>query len=178
MNLKEHYQKNVIPEMQKKFGYKNILSTPRITKLVVNVGISSGLKDERARELIKETVTLVSGQRPIEKKAKKSVAGFKVRQGQVVGLMTTIRGQRMYDFLERLTWLTFPRIRDFRGLQSGIMDKHGNATIGFRDALAFPEIKAGDAQRQHGLEITVVTTAKTQAEGLELLKLMGFPFRS
>lgn len=177
MDIKEHYQKNVIPAMQEKFGYKNRLAVPRLVKVVVGAGISSGLKDQKAVDTVKDTLRVISGQEPSQRKAKKSVAGFKIRQGQVVGLMVTLRGKRMYDFLERLVNLTFPRMRDFRGLLAKGLDEHGNFTVGLHEAVAFPEIKAGDAQRQHGLEVTVVTTAKNKQEGLELLRLLGFPFR-
>lgn len=177
LRLKEHYEKQVIPAMQEKFGLRNRMAVPRPVKAVLNVGISAQLKDAKAIEAIKDTLRTVSGQTPIERLAKKSISNFKIRKGQTVGLMVTLRGKRMYDFLEKLVWLTFPRMRDFRGLSPISFDSRGNFTIGLREGIAFPEIKAGDIERQHGLEITIVTTAKNREQGLALLKLLGFPFR-
>lgn len=175
--LKEQYEKTIVPAMQEKFGLKNRMAVPRVIKMVVNVGVSSQLKDAKTVETIKETLKMVTGQTPVERLAKKSVSNFKIRKGQVVGLMVTVRGPRMYHFLEKLISLTLPRMRDFRGLSAKSFDGRGNFTIGFKESVAFPEIKAGDVERQHGLEITVVTNAKNKAQGLGLLKLMGFPFR-
>lgn len=178
MILKEHYQHNVIPAMQAKFGFKNRLAVPRLIKVAVNVGISAANKDQKFLETAKETLRTICGQQPIERKARLSISGFKVRKGQIVGLQTTLRGPRMHDFLDKLLHLAFPRVRDFRGLQESAVDAGGNLTIGFREAVAFPEVKAGDMERQHGLEITVVTNAKKREQGLELFKLLGFPFRT
>ncbi|MDO8505455.1 MAG: 50S ribosomal protein L5 [bacterium] len=176
MNIKEHYDTKVIPEMREKFGFKNRMAVPRIIKIVLNVGVSSKLKDSKVQETIKDTLKTVSGQNAVARTAKKSVSNFKIRQGQTVGFMVTLRGNRMYDFLEKLIKLTFPRMRDFRGLRSTSFDARGNFTIGLRESSAFPEIKAGDMERQHGLEITVVTNASNREQGFELLRLMGFPF--
>ena len=176
MRIKEHYDTKVIPAMQEKFGFKNRMAVPRVVKIVLNVGVSSNLKDSKAQETIKDTLKTVSGQNPVAKSAKKSVSNFKIRKGQTVGLMVTLRGPRMYDFLEKLINLTFPRMRDFRGLRSTSFDERGNFTLGLRESSAFPEIKAGDIERQHGLEITVVTNASNRQQGLEMLRLMGFPF--
>ena len=162
--------------MREKFGFKNRMAVPRVVKIVLNVGVSSKLKDSKAQETIKDTLKTVSGQNPVARSAKKSVSNFKIRQGQTVGFMVTLRGARMYDFLEKLIKLTFPRMRDFRGLRSTSFDARGNFTIGLRESSAFPEIKAGDIERQHGLEITVVTNASNREHGFELLRLMGFPF--
>lgn len=177
MTLKEHYQKNVIPKLKEKFGYKNIMAVPRVKKVVVNIGIPSSQKDTKIIENVQETLRLITGQNPVARKARKSIASFKIRQGQDIGFMVTLRGNRMYDFLERLTKLTFARIRDFRGLNPNSFDANGNWSMGFRESVAFPEAAAGDTARQHGLEIVVVTTAKNKEEGLELLKGIGFPFR-
>ena len=163
--------------MQEQFGYSNRLAVPRMIKVVVNVGISSGQKDQKFLETAKETLRLVCGQKPVERQAKKAISNFKIRKGQTVGLMVTMRGARMYDFLEKLLCLTLPRVRDFRGISPSTVDSHGNLTIGLREAVAFPEIQAGDMERQHGLEITVVTNAKTREKGLALFTLMGVPFR-
>lgn len=177
MNLKEHYQQSVIPAMQAKFGYRNVMAVPRLIKVVVNVGISSSLKDQKATDVVKETLRSITGQQPVPRLARKSISNFKIRQGQVVGLSVTLRGRRMYDFIEKFVKLTLPRVRDFRGLPPTLLDGKGNLSIGFREASAFPEVKAGDLERQHGLEVTIVTSAKTREEGLELLRRMGFPFR-
>ncbi|OGL65091.1 50S ribosomal protein L5 [Candidatus Uhrbacteria bacterium RIFCSPLOWO2_01_FULL_47_24] len=177
MTLKEHYEKHVIPAMKEQFGYKNNLAVPRIVKAMLNVGISASQKDPKVKETIKDTIRTISGQEPVERSAKKSISSFKIRKGQIVGMLVTLRGKRMYDFLDKLLHLTFPRMRDFRGLRKTMVDAHGNLTIGFREAVAFPEIKAGDLERQHGLEVTVVVGgAKGREEGVALLKLMGFPF--
>ena len=162
--------------MREKFGFKNPMAVPRVVKIVLNVGVSSHLKDSKAQETIKDTLKTVTGQNPVAKSAKKAVSNFKIRKGQTVGMMVTLRGPRMYDFLEKLIHLTFPRMRDFRGLRSTSFDERGNFTVGLRESSAFPEIKAGDIERQHGLEITIVTNAPNREQGLELLRLMGFPF--
>ncbi len=177
MKLQEHYLKNVVPAMCEQFGYKNVMRVPRIVKVVLNVGVSSALKDAKAQESIKETLRLVSGQLPVAREAKKSISNFKIRKGQVVGFSVTLRGRRMQDFLERLIHLTFPRVRDFRGLRPESVDKKGSFSVGFSESVAFPEIRAGELERQHGMEITVVTNAKNREEGYALLKHLGFPFR-
>lgn len=177
-NLKEHYNKIVIPAMQAKFGYKNILAVPRIRKVVLNVGLGSALKDQKFLESARDTLRIITGQTPTERKARKSIANFKIRKGQTIGLAVTLRGLRMYHFIERFINLALPRVRDFRGLDPNALDKEGNLTIGLREVAAFPEIRAGEAERQHGLEVTIVHNAKTRETGLELLRLIGFPFRA
>lgn len=178
MSLRENYHKKIVPALQEQFGYKNMMAVPRLVKVVLNVGVSSSLKDQKAIQAVSETLRLITGQHPVIRQAKKSISNFKVRKGQTVGFKVTLRGRRMFDFVERLVQFTLPRVRDFRGLDPNTMDKHGNLSIGFREALAFPEVKAGELEHQHGLEITVVTNAKKPEEGLTLLKLLGFPFRS
>jgi len=163
--------------MRERFGYQNSMAVPKVLKVVLNVGIPSGSKAEHKETTVRETLRMITGQEPVARKAKKSISNFKIRKGQLIGYMVTLRGPRMYDFLERLTRLTFARVRDFRGLNPDSFDGGGNFTVGFREAVAFPEVQAGDMTRQHGLEVIVVTTAKNQDEGLALLKLMGFPFK-
>lgn len=163
--------------MQEKFGIANRMAVPRIVKVVVHVGVSAQQKDTKVIEMMKDTLKLVTGQTPVERTAKKSISNFKIRKGQVVGFMVTLRGARMYDFLEKLIHLTLPRMRDFRGLQGTSFDEHGNFSIGLRESMAFPEIKAGDLERQHGMEVTVATNAHTREEGRALLTLFGFPFK-
>ncbi len=177
MTIKEKYQKSVIPKLQEKFGYRNILQVPRVTKIVLNVGISSDSKDPKFLESVKETLRTISGQHPVPRGAKQSISNFKTRKGQIVGLTVTLRGSRMYHFLEKLIHLALPRVRDFRGLDAHTIDKSGNMTIGLRESIAFPEVKVGELDRQHGLEITIVNNAKTKEQGKELLALMGLPFK-
>ena len=177
ISLKEKYQKVVIPAMREKFGYKNNLAIPRLEKVVVNVGTGQGLKDARFNEVVEDTFKRITGQRPIKLAAKKAISNFKIRQGLVVGMKTTLRGKRMNDFVEKLINITLPRVRDFQGLSPTAVDPSGNLNIGFREHIAFPEIKSDEVEKIHGLEVSIITTAKNQAEGLELLSLLGFPFR-
>ena len=177
MNLKEVYQKKVVPELEKQFGYKNELQVPKLEKVVLNVGLSKGLKDANFMDVVESTLTRITGQKPLKTKAKKSISNFKIRQGMVIGMKVTLRGRRMYDFIEKLIKVTLPRVRDFRGLDEKILDKNGNLNIGIKENLAFPEIKADEIEKIHGLEIAVITTAKTRAESLALLFALGFPFK-
>lgn len=175
--LKIKYQKESVPALEAKFGYKNIFAVPRVEKVVVSAGLSQGLKDAKFLDIVEETLRKITGQKPIKTLAKKSIANFKIRQGMPVGMVVTLRGSRMYDFLDKLINITFPRVRDFRGLSSELMDKSGNLSVGFKDDICFPEIKSEEIEKMHGLQVTVRTTAKSKEEGLELLKLLGFPFR-
>lgn len=176
-SLKEKYIKEVIPEMRKKFGYKNNLVVPKLEKVVINAGVGRALKDPKFIEVVEDTLTRIAGQRPVKTLAKKSISTFKIRQGMVVGLIVTLRQKRMYDFVEKLIKVALARIRDFRGLTPEMVDKNGNLNIGFREHVVFPEIRSDEIDRLHGLEVAVVTTAKTREEGRELLKLLGFPFQ-
>lgn len=174
----EQYKKQVIPEMKAKFGYKNDLAVPRFTKIVINVGLNQEkLKDPKYLETVQSSLLKVSGQKPIFTLAKKSISSFKIREGTKIGVKVTLRGKRMYDFFLKLIHLTLPRLRDFRGIDPKIMDKKGNLTLGFKEHLAFPEIKSDELERIHGLEVTIVTTAKNNDQGRELLRLLGFPFK-
>ncbi len=175
--LKEHYQKTVVPALKEKFGYTNTHAVPRLTKAVVNVGISAGRKDAKTEEVVKETLRRITGQEPMPTYAKQSISNFKIRKGMVVGMKVTLRGARMYDFVQKLISVTLPRVRDFRGLKPSIVDARGNMTIGFRESVAFPEIRSDEMDRLHGLEVTVASTAASQQEGLALGTLLGFPFR-
>lgn len=174
----EQYHKVAVPALRAKFGYGNVNAVPRVAKVVVNLGLSAGNKDPKVAEVAEAAVTRITGQKPIKTLAKKSIASFKIRKGMVVGLKVTLRGRRMHDFLSKLVRLTLPRVRDFRGLSPGILDGHGNASIGFKEYLAFPEIKTSEIDRSHGLEVAIATTAKTDPEALELLKQLGFPFKN
>jgi len=175
--LKEKYQKEVVPALKAKFGYKNNLAIPRVNRVVINVGTSLGLKDPKFNDLVEGTLVRIAGQKPVKTAAKKSISNFKIRKGLVVGMMVTLRGDRMNDFLDKLINVTLPRVRDFRGLDPKIIDRQGNLNLSFREHMSFPEIKADEVEKIHGLQVTVVTTAKTKEEGLELFKLLGFPFR-
>ena len=163
--------------MREKFGYKNDLAVPRMEKVVLNVGFGRHAKEKAYIKNIESSLTRITGQKPILTEAKKSVSSFKVREGMIIGAKVTLRGQRMYDFVEKLIHITFARVRDFRGIDRKSVDRTGNLTVGFREHLAFPEIKADEVESVHGLEVSIATTAKTQEEGLELFSLMGFPFK-
>ena len=179
--IKEKYIKEVIPEMMKKFGYKNKMAVPKIEKVVLNTGfgkiISGKTSNEKKKiqEAILDDLTLIAGQRAILTKAKKSIAGFKIRQGMQIGATVTLRGKKMFDFLDRFIHIILPRTRDFQGIESKSIDKTGNLTIAAKEHIVFPEIMPEKVKFIFGLEVTVVTTAKSREEGLELLRLLGFP---
>jgi len=175
--LKVKYIKEVVPKMKELFGYKNDMTVPKIEKVVVNVGLRSDLVDDKYKELVGHTLMMITGQKPIITLAKKSIAGFKIRQGKEVGMKVTLRRERMYDFVDKIVSVVLPRVRDFRGLKPESLDKQGNLTIGFKEHLVFPEINPDEIEKIHGLEITITTTAKNREEGLKLLKLLGFPFK-
>lgn len=177
MALKEFYQKEVLPKLKEELGYKNIFATPRLVKVVVNSGINSQNRDQKLIDNVVETLKAITGQKPILTKARKSISGFKVRQGMIVGAKVTLRGQRMFDFLEKLINNTLPRLRDFRGLSKKNIDACGNLNLGFRESIAFPEVRLENIEKIHGLEVTVVTTAKNREEGFKLFKSLGFPFK-
>ncbi|MCG2698901.1 50S ribosomal protein L5 [Candidatus Parcubacteria bacterium] len=173
--IKEKYNKEVVPEMKKKFGYKSVFAVPRITKVVIGTGIGK-VSDEARRKAIEKSFTLIAGQKPKVNQAKKSIAGFKLREGSPVGYSVTLRGQRMHDFLDKLINVAIPRIRDFRGLKLSAIDEANNFSIGFKEHIVFPEAIGEDTRSAFGLSVTVVTSAKTKEECAEFLKLIGFPF--
>lgn len=183
MNLKQKYLKEVVPEMIKEFGYKSPMAVPKISKAVVNTGIGklvvgkAGDEQKKVYETIKNDLSLITGQRPVLTVAKKSIAGFKTREGMPLGAMVTLRGQKMYDFLTRLIDIAFPRSRDFRGVSVKSFDSKGNLTVAVKESIIFPEISPEKTRIIFGFEITLVTTAKTKEEGEKLLKLMGFPLK-
>lgn len=177
LNLQEKYKKDVAPALSKEFGYANANQIPRIQKVVVHVGIGKDTKDAKALETATETLRRITGQQPVKTVAKKSISNFKIREGMVIGLKVTLRGKRMHDFLTKLVHVAMPRVRDFRGISDTIVDKTGNATIGFKEHLVFPEIRSDEVERVHGLEVTIQTTANNRAEGVALLKGLGFPFK-
>lgn len=176
--LKEKYEKEVVPKFMADFDYKNKLAVPKITKVTLNVGVGKGLTDAKFNELVVNTLQRITGQKPVTSKARKSIAAFKIREGMVVGYKVTLRGQRMYDFLNKLIHIAIPRVRDFYGLDpKKSLDNQGNLTIGFKEHVVFPEIKFDEVERLHGLEVSITTTAKTKEEGLNLFRMLGFPFK-
>ena len=184
LKLKDKYQKEVIPQMTEKFGYKSIMAVPRIKKAVVNTGFGreivakTGDEQKKFQEAILEQLSLICGQKAVLTRAKKSIAGFKIRKGLPVGAKITLRGRIMYDFLERIINVVLPRSRDFRGIDPKSVDEKGNMTFAIKEYIAFPEIAQEKVRQIFGLEITVATDARSREEGLELLKLMGFPIKT
>ena len=177
MRLREKYQKEIVPQLEEKLGVKNAMLVPRLTKVVLNVGLGKHTKEKDYLEAVSKGLTKISGQKPVFTLAKKSISAFKIREGMTVGAKVTLRGQRMYDFVEKLVGITFPRVRDFRGISDKGMDRTGNMTIGFKDQSAFPEVRIEDMDNAFGLEICLNTTAKNREEGLELFRSFGFPFK-
>ena len=175
--LREQYEKKIVPALMERFGYKNRMAVPRLKLVSVNVGMSTNLlKDPKIPETVETTLTRITGQKPVKTLAKKSIASFKVRQGQNIGMKVTLRGARMWHFLEKLVHVTLPRVRDFRGISPKLVDKQGNLSMGFKEYIAFPEIRSDEIEKLHGVQVTVNSTAKSREEGLELFRLMGFPF--
>lgn len=181
--LKEKYLKEVVPAMQKKFGYNNVMAVPRIHKVVLNTGFGrlvSGKTSNEQKKIpiaIANDLTMIAGQKSVLTKSKKSIAGFKIREGMVIGTMVTLRKKKMFDFLDRLINIVLPRTRDFQGINSKATDESGNMTIAIKEHIIFPEILPEKVKSIFGLEVTIVTTAKNKEEGLELLKLLGFPIK-
>jgi large subunit ribosomal protein L5 len=175
--LKEHYQKSVIPALVKEFGYKNVMAVPKIQKVSVNIGLGEATQNAKLMDGAVNELGQIAGQKPVVTKAKKSIAAFKLREGMSIGAMVTLRGDRMYEFLDRLMNVALPRVRDFRGVSSKSFDGRGNYTLGVRDQLIFPEIDYNKVEKVKGMNISITTSAKTDAEGLALLRHMGMPFR-
>ncbi len=171
------YKEEVVPALKEELGYANIMQVPKITKVVINVGYGRQVKDKAYIENVDKTLNLISGQRPKRNKATKSISNFKIREGMEIGSSVTLRGSAMYDFLYKLINLTFPRVRDFRGLSTSSFDGQGNYAIGFKEQLAFPEISGDAANMIHCLQVVVTTTAKSKKEGFALLEKIGFPFK-
>ena len=174
--LRTRYTAEVVPALKEQFGYKNVMQVPRLDKIVVNIGLGEALTNAKAVDAAVGDLALITGQRAIVTKAKKSIATFKVREGNPIGAKVTLRGERMWDFLERLTRVALPRIRDFRGISGKSFDGRGNYTLGLKEQLSFPEIEFDKIDRLRGLEITIVTTAKSDEESKKLLALLGMPF--
>ncbi len=174
--LKEHYRNNVVPAMMKEFGYKNVMAVPRLEKITINMGLGEATQNPRILDSAVEELARITGQRPVITRARKSISAFKVRKGMPIGCMVTLRGDRMYEFLDRLINIALPRVRDFRGLSTRSFDGRGNYTLGIRDQLIFPEIDYNKVDKIKGMNICITTTAKTDAEALALLRHLGMPF--
>jgi large subunit ribosomal protein L5 len=175
--MREKYRNDVVPALKDEFSYSSVMMVPRITKVVVNVGVGEALDNAKSLDNAVQDITIITGQKPIITRAKKSVAGFKLREGRAIGVKVTLRGERMWALLDRLVNLALPRTRDFRGISADSFDGHGNYTLGLREQLIFPEISYDKIDKLRGMEITIVTTAETDEEGRRLLKLLGFPFQ-
>lgn len=175
--IKAFYEKEVIPALQARFGYTSIMQVPKLTKIVVNMGVGDALQNAKLLDGAAEEMAQITGQRPSIRRAKKSIANFKLREGLPIGCMVTLRGPHMWEFLDRLTSIALPRVRDFRGLPTRSFDGRGNYTFGLKEQVVFPEIQYDKVDKIRGMDITLVTTARTDEEGFELLKAMKWPFR-
>src|SRR3954453_2382369 len=175
--LREHYTSVVVPALVKEFGYKNVMAVPKIEKISINLGMGEATSNSKVIDGAVAELTAITGQKPIITKAKKSIAAFKLREGMPIGVAVTLRGDRMYEFLDRLVNVALPRVRDFRGVSSKSFDGRGNYTLGMKDQLIFPEIDYAKVDKTKGMNVTITTTARSDAEGLALLKNLGMPFR-
>ena len=175
--LKERYKKEILPKLMKEHNYHSVMEVPKIDKIVINMGVGEGSHNSKALEAALKDLETLSGQKPIVTKARKSIAGFKLREGQAIGGKVTLRGERMYNFLDKLINIGLPRVRDFRGLSPKAFDGRGNYTIGIKEQLIFSEIEFDDVEKVRGMDIVLVTTAKTDAEAKSLLSELGIPFR-
>jgi large subunit ribosomal protein L5 len=175
--LKERYQKEVVPALMKELNLTNIMQVPRISKVVVNIGLGEALDNPKALEAASGDLMKITGQKPVITKARRSIAAFKLREGRAIGAMVTLRGERMWSFLDRVMNIVLPRVRDFRGVSADAFDGRGNYTLGLREQIIFPEIEYDKVDKVRGLEITIVTTARTDDQAAALLQLLGMPFR-
>lgn len=176
--LQQHYREKVVPELTAKFGYKSPMQVPRITKITLNMGVSEAVADKKVMENAVGDLTKIAGQKPVVTKAKKAIAGFKIREGQAIGTMVTLRGVRMYEFLDRFVTVALPRVRDFRGVSGRAFDGRGNYNIGVKEQIIFPEIEYDKVDALRGLNISITTTAKTDEEAKALLAGFRFPFKN
>jgi large subunit ribosomal protein L5 len=176
--LQDHYKAEVVPKLKTKFGYRNIMQVPRLSKVIVNMGLGDAIENIKVIDSAAEEIGVITGQRPVVTKARKSIANFKLRAGVPIGVMVTLRRDRMYCFLDKLMAIALPRVRDFKGVTPKGFDGRGNYTLGVKEQIIFPEVNYDKIDKIRGMNITIVTTARTDEEGLELLKLMGMPFRA
>jgi large subunit ribosomal protein L5 len=174
--LHERYKNEIVPALRKSFDFKNVMQVPRIEKVVVNIGMGEALDNPKALESAVSDLTIITGQKPVTNKARKSIANFKLREGRLIGTKVTLRGERMWSFLDRLLNTALPRVRDFRGVSANAFDGRGNYTLGLRDQLIFPEIEYDKIDKLRGMEVTIVTTAKNDDEARTLLQMLGMPF--
>ena len=174
--LKDKFSTEVAPAMMEKFGYKNVMQIPKIEKVVINMGVGEAVGNPKVLDAAVSDLTMIAGQRPVVTKAKKSIAAFKIREGMAIGTKVTLRGERMYQFLDKLLNVSLPRVRDFRGVSPRAFDGRGNYTLGIKEQLIFPEIEYDKVDKIRGMDIVIVTTAKSDEEAREMLKLMGMPF--
>jgi large subunit ribosomal protein L5 len=175
--LKQHYQKSVVPSLKKEFGYNNVMAVPKLEKISVNIGLGEATQNAKLMDGAVNELGQIVGQKPVVTKARKSIAAFKLREGMSIGCMVTLRGDRMYEFFDRLVNVALPRVRDFRGVSTKSFDGRGNYTLGIREQLIFPEIDYAKVEKTKGMNISITTSARTDAEGLALLKQLGMPFR-
>jgi large subunit ribosomal protein L5 len=175
--LRDKYQKEVVPALKKEFGYKNVMAVPKVHKVVVNMGLGEATSNPKLVDTGADELARITGQKPVTRRAKKSIAAFKVRKGQPIATMVTLRGERMWEFLDRLMSIALPRVRDFKGVSPRGFDGRGNYTLGLRDQLLFPEIDYMKVDKARGMNVSVVTTAKTDEEARKLLQFIGMPFR-
>jgi large subunit ribosomal protein L5 len=176
--VRERYLKDVVPALKKEFGYANVMAIPKISKIVINMGLGEATSNAKIVDVASDELSRIAGQKAAVRRAKKSIAAFKVREGMAVGAMVTLRGERMYEFLDRLVSIALPRVRDFKGISGKGFDGRGNYTLGLRDQILFPEIDYMKVDKARGMNVSVVTTAKTDEEARKLLQLIGLPFRS
>jgi len=176
--LQDHYKAEVVPKLKTKFGYRNVMQVPRLSKVIVNMGLGDAIENIKVIDSAAEEIGVITGQRPVVTKARKSIANFKLRAGVPIGVMVTLRRERMYHFLDKLMAIALPRVRDFKGVTPKGFDGRGNYTLGVKEQIIFPEVNYDKIDKIRGMNITIVTTARTDEEGLELLRLMGMPFRA
>ena len=175
-SLREKYRKETVPKLMEEYKYKNLMQVPRLEKVVLNIGLGEAIKNAKALEAAEKDLATISGQHPVTTRAKKSISAFKLRTGMPIGLKVTLRGERMYDFFDKLVNAVLPRIREFQGLSGNSFDGRGNYTLGFKEQVVFPEIEYDKIDKTRGLEVSIITTAKTDEEGRRLLELLGVPF--
>lgn len=176
--LKELYNKEIIPSLKKEYNYETVMQVPKLEKIVVNMGVGEGAREDKFIDAAVQDLKIITGQKPVVTKARKSIAGFKLREGQTIGAKVTLRNENMYDFMEKLIKVALPRVRDFRGVSKSSFDGHGNYTLGIKEQLIFPEIEYDNVLKIRGMDIVFVTTAKTNKEAESLLKAFGMPFRN
>lgn len=176
--LHDRYKAEIVPRLREKFGYRNVMQVPKLSKVVVNMGLGDAIENVKVIETAAAEIAIITGQKPVVTKARKSIANFKLREGVPIGVMVTLRRDQMYHFLDKLIAIALPRVRDFKGVSPKGFDGRGNYTIGIREQIMFPEVNYDKIDKIRGMNITIVTTARTDEEGLELLRLMGIPFRA